>query len=122
MTESLSEVQLQLARELVDDVARVFPPNRHSSRHCDLRACWRTRRRRSGWDMSSAATHSALHNAKTGGLSDFSHGTPVACHHRVDSQQSHALNRCLGDKNPVEGVLMNGRQAVDGEGMFAGDG
>jgi hypothetical protein len=63
-----------------------------------------------------------FHNAETRGWSDFSHGTPVPCHHRIDSQQSHALNRCLRDKNPVEGILMNGRQAVDGEGMFAGDG
>ena len=60
--------------------------------------------------------------AETRGLSDFSHGTPVPCHHRIDSQQSHALNRCLRDKNPVEGILVKGRQAVDGEGMFAGDG
>jgi len=60
--------------------------------------------------------------AETRGWSDFSHGTPVACHHRIDRQQSHALNRCLRDKNPVEGILMNGRQAVDGEGVFAGDG
>jgi len=55
------------------------------------------------------------------GLSDFPHGTPVACHHRIDSQQNHALNRCLRDKNPVEGVPVKGRQAFDGEGMFAGD-
>jgi len=55
------------------------------------------------------------------GLSDFPHGTPVASHHRIDSQQNHALNRCLRDKNPVEGVPVKGRQALDGEGMFAGD-
>ncbi len=63
-----------------------------------------------------------FHNAEARGWSDFSHGTPVACHHRIDSQQNHALNRCLRDKNPVEGILMKGRQAVDGEGMFARNG
>jgi len=63
-----------------------------------------------------------LHSAEARGWSDFSHGTPVACYHRIDGQQNHAFNRCLGDENPVEGILMNGRQAVEGEGVFAGDG
>jgi hypothetical protein len=75
-----------------------------------------------GLELAQSIALRRFHNAETWGWSDFSHGTPVACHHRINSQQSHALNRCLRDKNPVEGILMNGRQAVDGEGMFAGDG
>ena len=54
--------------------------------------------------------------------SDFSNWTPIACHHRIGSQQRQALNHCLRNETMIEGILVDRRQAFDGNRMFAGGG
>ena len=43
-------------------------------------------------------------------------------HPRIRGKQGNAFNHGLRHQDPVERVLVEGRQPVDGKGVFAGDG
>lgn len=45
----------------------------------------------------------------------------ISSNQRVGGQQDDALDHRLGDENPVERVLVNRRQGVDRNAVFAGD-
>lgn len=51
----------------------------------------------------------------------FLHGTRILRHSSIGCQQDYALDHRLGNQHSVKGILVDWRQAVDGNGMFAAD-
>jgi hypothetical protein len=54
-------------------------------------------------------------------ISDPPDRTGILGHPRIGGKQRNAFDGCLCDQHAVEGVLVKGRQAVDGNRMFARD-
>ena len=53
---------------------------------------------------------------------DFADGAGVFGNLAVGGEEGDAFDGGLGDEEAVEGVFVDGRKTIDGDGVFAGDG